>query len=78
MSALRIRKNNKGVYEGMRKKEKTVCYLRTGVSVFAKTYYGECGRRRGSRFITIIRESVTCEKCKKIIQGRGICDGYKI
>lgn len=43
--------------------EKTICYLKQGMSVYASTYKGECGRKRGGNYVTLRTDKVTCPKC---------------
>lgn len=49
---------------------KTVCYLKKGMSVYAAVYKGECGRKRGGDYVTLVKEKTTCPKCKEKIKGR--------
>lgn len=47
--------------------DKTICYLKEGMSICASHYIGQCGRRRGRHMVTIIKEFATCQNCKDIL-----------
>ena len=47
---------------------KTVCYLKQGMSLWAKTYKGECGKRRGSSKVTLSLNKITCPKCNELMK----------
>ena len=50
--------------------KKTICYLKQGMSVYAATYKGECGRKRGGDYVTLRVERVTCPKCATLINNK--------
>jgi hypothetical protein len=49
---------------------KNICYLKTGMSVYAAQYVGECGKRRGRNMVTIKRGLATCPECKEKLRKR--------
>jgi len=47
----------------------TICFLKKGMSIYAKQFMGQCGRRRGQSKVTIIRGFTTCPECIKALKG---------